>query len=136
MILADTSAWVEFDRATGSSADLRITNLIRDDGPLAVTEPVIMEIMAAARSKKQETDLRRLLLSFNLIRFDASIDFDGAVRLYRKCRLEGITPRGMVDCMIASVANRVRASLLTFDADLIRIARVAQIKIDDASLLQ
>ncbi len=37
MILADTSAWVEYDRATGSSADQRVADLIIADGPLMVT---------------------------------------------------------------------------------------------------
>ncbi len=46
MILADTSAWVEYDRATGSAVDRRLTALIRNEGPLAVTEPVIMEVVA------------------------------------------------------------------------------------------
>ena len=32
MILADTSAWVEYDRATGSAADQRIVELISTDG--------------------------------------------------------------------------------------------------------
>ena len=44
MILADTSAWVEYDRATGSAVDLRLRDLIAADGPIAVTEPVIMEM--------------------------------------------------------------------------------------------
>jgi len=39
VILADTSAWVEYDRATGSPVDRRLTELISTDGPLAVTEP-------------------------------------------------------------------------------------------------
>ncbi len=136
MILADTSAWIEFDRATGSSVDLRITELISNSGPLVVTEPIIMEIIAEARSQQHESDLRRLLLRFDLLGFDAAIDFEGAARLYRKCRLSGITPRGMVDCMIASVASRYEASLLTSDADLIRIAKIAQIDIDDASIFK
>jgi hypothetical protein len=34
---------VEYDRATGSAVDQRLTELIREDGPLAVTEPVLME---------------------------------------------------------------------------------------------
>ena len=46
MILADTSAWVEYDRATGSPVDLRLRDLIAADGPIAVTEPVIMEVLA------------------------------------------------------------------------------------------
>lgn len=49
MILADTSAWVEYDRATDSTADLRLAELIATDGPLMVTEPVLMEVLAGAR---------------------------------------------------------------------------------------
>jgi hypothetical protein len=40
VILADSSAWVEYDRATGSAADQRVAELIANDGPLMVTEPV------------------------------------------------------------------------------------------------
>ena len=50
MILADTSAWVEYDRATGSAVDLRLAELIAAEGPVAVTEPVIVEVLAGARS--------------------------------------------------------------------------------------
>ena len=91
MILADTSAWVEYDRATESAVDQRITSLIRLRGPLAVTEPVVMEVVAGARSDDRESDLRRLLLRFDLLRFDAAADFDAAARIYRDCRRAGPT---------------------------------------------
>lgn len=134
MILADTSAWVEFDRATGSAVDRRITQLIVDDGVLAVTEPVVMEVLAGARSEARESDLRRLLLRFELVRFDVAADFDGAVRVYRRCRAAGVTPRGIVDCMIAAVALRRGTILLARDADLDRVARVVGIPLDSASI--
>lgn len=134
MILADTSAWVEYDRATGSAVDERLTGLIRDDGPLAVTEPVLMEVLAGARDARRERALRRLLLRFDFLPFDAAADFEAAARIYRRCRREGITPRGMVDCLIASVARRHDATLLAHDLDLARIARVAGIDLDRASL--
>ena len=134
MILADTSAWVEFDRATGSAVDQRLTTLIAVDGPVAVTEPVIMEVLAGARSDRRESDLRRLLARFELLPFDVVADFDGAARLYRRCRRAGVTPRGMVDCMIASVAKRHEATLLAYDADLERVAQVVGIDLDAASL--
>ena len=133
MILADTSAWVEYDRATGSAVDLRLTALIAAEGPVAVTEPVIMEVLAGARSDAREADLRRLLLRFHLCPFDAIADFDGAVRIYRRCRQSGITPRGMVDCMIAAVARRHQATLLACDSDLGHVARVIGIDLDEAS---
>ncbi|GAC1479159.1 MAG: type II toxin-antitoxin system toxin ribonuclease VapC11 [Acidimicrobiales bacterium] len=135
MILADTSAWVEYDRATKSPVDERLTDLIASDGPVAVTEPVIMEIVAGARTDEREADLRRLLLRFALLAVDAAVDFDGAARIYRRCRAAGITPRGMIDCLIASVAHRHGATLLANDADLSRVARVIGITLDDASLI-
>ena len=134
MILADTSAWVEYDRATGSAVDQRLTALIESSGPLAVTEPIVMEVLAGARSDQREADLRRLLLRFDLLHFDAITDFDAAARIYRHCRRAGITPRGMIDCMIASVAWRRGAALLAHDTDVCRVARVVGIDVDEASL--
>ncbi len=134
MILADTSAWVEYDRASGSAVHLRLAELIDTAGPVAVTEPVLMEVLAGARDDRREADLRRLLGRFALLRFDAVTDFDGAVTIYRRCRAAGVTPRGMLDCMIAAVAWRAGATLLSHDADIDRVARVIEIELDDASL--
>ncbi len=134
MILADTSASVEYDRATSSSVDGRLGDLIENAGPIAVTEPVIMEVLAGARDAARETDLRRLLLRFERLRFDAVPDFDAAVRIYRRGRAAGVTPRGMVDCMIAAVAWRRGAALLAHDADIGRVAGVIGIELDPASL--
>jgi predicted nucleic acid-binding protein len=131
MILVDSSAWVEFDRATGSSVDSRLTQLVHDEAALAVTEPVLMEVVAGAVDDTQEADLRRLLGRFTLLSFDSVIDFDAAARIYRACRRVGVTPRGMVDCMIASVAWRHGAALLAQDVDLTRIAEVVGIDVDE-----
>jgi hypothetical protein len=93
-----------------------------------------MEVLAGARSDQRESDLRRLLLRFELLRFDVVADFDGAARLYRRCRRVGVTPRGMVDCMIAAVALRWGATLLAHDADMDRLAGATGIALDEASL--
>ena len=134
MILADTSAWVEYDRATGSAIHQRVRELIDASGSLAVTEPVLMEVLAGARDQEREEELRRLLSRCALLRFDAASDFEGAARIYRRCRLAGVTPRGMVDCMIAAVARRTHSVLLAHDMDMQRIAWVTGIDLDDASL--
>ena len=134
MILADTSAWVEYDRATGSTVDRRLTALIAAGGPVAVTEPIIMEVLAGAHNDQRVSDLRRLLLRFELLRFDVVADFDGAAHLYRRCRRAGVTPRGMVACMIAAVALRWGATLLAHDADMDRLAGATGIALDEASL--
>jgi predicted nucleic acid-binding protein len=135
MILADTSAWVEYDRATGTAVHRRMVQLIgTGEEELSVTEPVVMEVLAGARSHQRERDLRRLLLRFPLLRFDPASDFDAAARIYRRCRVAGITPRGMVDCMIAAVAWRCGASLLAQDLDLVRVCSVVGITMDQDSV--
>lgn len=80
MILVDTSAWVEFDRATGSRVDTALSDLIANTDEVAVQT--------------------------------------------------GVTPRGMVDCMIAAVAWRYEASILTSDADLTRVGEIMGIEVE------
>jgi NAD(P)-dependent dehydrogenase (short-subunit alcohol dehydrogenase family) len=46
--LIDTSAWIEYLRATGSSADAEVARLIEANAPIATTEPVIMEHLGRA----------------------------------------------------------------------------------------
>ncbi len=130
MILADTSAWVEFDRATGGPFDARMTELVGAGTELAVTEPVMMEVLAGARSDRQADDLRRLLLHATLLRLDPVADFDSAARIFTTCRRAGRTPRGLLDCLIAAVALRRGATVLAQDADLRRVADVMGIGID------
>lgn len=101
---------------------------------LVVTPPVLMEVLAGARSDEREAALRRLLLSFPVLPFDPASDFDSAVRIYRRCRQAGITPRGTVDCLIAGIARRSDAVLLAHDLDLDRVASVLGIEMDPASL--
>ena len=93
-----------------------------------------MEVLAGARDDQAEATLRRLMLRFELLKFDSVADFDAAATLYRRCRTNGITPRGLVDCMIAAVALRHGAVLLSHDADFDRLARAVGLALDEASL--
>lgn len=129
MILADTSAWIDYDRASDSDMDRALTDLIRTGGDLAVTEPVMMEVLAGARSARHHADLRRLLTSFRWIAADSVADFEGAAALYRQCRVAGVTPRGLIDCMIASIALRSGATLLADDRDFAEMAKVVPLRL-------
>lgn len=133
-VLVDTSAWVEFDRATGSTADDALTRLIEDEGPVAVTEPVMMEVCAGAGSARREQELRRLLTRFELLRLDPAADFNGATTVYRRCRAAGVTPRGLLDCLIVSVALRHDAQVLSWDRDMAHVAGVVDLELHQASL--
>lgn len=134
MILVETSAWVEYDRASGSTVDHRLTELIAEEGNIAVTEPVLMEMLAGARNDRESSQLRRLMTSFGWIAADPVADFEGAARVYRSCRTQGVTPRGLIDCMIASIALRTGSTVLTADRDFAQMAHVIPLRIDPVSV--
>ncbi len=130
MILVDTSAWVEYDRATGSAVDRHLTELIRAGGAeVTVTEPVLIEVLAGATDGDGLLRLRRLLTSFQWVPVDAVADFEGAAKIYRSCRAAGISPRGLIDCLVATIAVRTGYALLAADRDFASIARVVPLRL-------
>lgn len=130
MILVDTSAWVEYDRATDSAVDHHLTDLITRNADIAVTEPVLMEVLAGAKDDSAARRLRRMLLSFDWVTADAQVDFEAAAKVYRACRAGGVTPRGLIDCMIASIAIRSGAQVLAADGDFKRMAGIVPLPIE------
>ncbi|MGL5859320.1 MAG: PIN domain-containing protein [Angustibacter sp.] len=99
-------------------------------GPLAVTEPVVMEVLTGARDGRRHDALRRLLLRFRRIPVEAAVDFEAAALLYRRWSSGRGYPRSLVDCLIAAIALRSNAVLLCRDADLGRIAQVVGLRLD------
>lgn len=129
MILVDTSAWVEFLRATGSRAHLCLRAALEQDAELAGTDPILMELLAGARDEEDRDRLRRLLLGLEFLAVDGPADYEAAADLYRACRRAGETPRKLTDCLIAAVAIRNGAELLCEDADFPVIARHAPLRL-------
>jgi hypothetical protein len=120
VILVDTSAWIEFLRDTGSPVCDEVDRLLGKG--IAVTDPIIMEVLAGARDDAHLRNLRGMLARATLLRCE-SVDFETAALLYRACRANGETVRKLVDCLIAAVAIRHRARLLHADADFDVLAR-------------
>jgi predicted nucleic acid-binding protein len=129
VILVDSSAWVEFQRATGSRADRWLTAAIEADEPLATMGLILLEILAGARDEQQARDLRRLLDRCRFLPVEDPFDFESAAALYRACRREGITIRRLPDCLIAAVAIRTETPLLHQNADFDAIARHAPLTV-------
>jgi predicted nucleic acid-binding protein len=129
MILIDSSGWVEFLRATGSSTHLRVRSALEEQLELASTEVVVMEILAGARDDRDRNRLRRLLYAQTFLPVEGPTDYEQAAELYRLCRQGGETPRKLSDCLIAAVAIRNDVELLCEDADFATIARHAPLRI-------
>lgn len=132
MILVDTSAWVEFRRATGSAADERLQAALASGAVLATTGIVTMEFLAGARDEQDALELSRLLARCRFLPLEEPWDDEVAASIYRACRREGTTVRRMTDCLIAAVAIRSGARILHQDADFDAIARHAPLAIEAA----
>lgn len=124
-IIADSSAWIEFLRATGSRADQLIDELLETPDALLVTGPVVLEVLTGARNQNETARLRDLLARCEYAPVHDPVDFVGAAVIYRACRVAGKTLRGHADCLIAAVAMRLGAAVLHMDSDFNVIAEHA-----------
>lgn len=129
MILADTSAWVEFLRRTGSRTNLRMRELIADPNQVAVTDAVLMEVLAGARDTAYRDSLRRLIMRCRFAHTEGPRDYEAAAEIYLVCRRAGYTITSQIDCLIAAVAIRTELPVLHADGDFDAIARHTPLKI-------
>ena len=128
MILVDTSAWIEYLRATDSSEHRSLRDLIVRDAPLATTDPVVMELLAGAKDEHHVTRLKRFVLRFEHLPVEGLRDFEMAAALYHLCRRAGSSPRSLVDFLVAAVALREDVPVLARDRDFEVLSRVTGLR--------
>lgn len=127
-VLIDTSAWVEYFRATGSPAALEVRRLLSTDpGSVAMCEPIAMEILSGASDDRTYEKLKRLVNGLPSLTVDPAVDFRRAAAIYRGARRAGLTIRSIHDCLIAAVAIRHGVELLNRDADYDTIAALTSL---------
>lgn len=123
LLLVDTSAWVEYLRDTGSRASEEVGQLLaQDHARVATTPPVVMELLAGATSATGMAALERLAAGLPDLPIEPSLDWHTAAAAYRAARRTGTTVRGLMDCLIAAVAQRHGVTLVHRDADLAAVS--------------
>lgn len=128
LILADTSAWIEYLRQTETTVDVHLDGLVRRS-EVATTEPVAMEVLDGARDDDEHRRLRQMLGRAELLPITGFEDYESAARIRRRCRAAGDAPRSIVDCLIAAVAIRHQVPVLHRDRDFELIARHTALQI-------
>ena len=122
-LLVDTSAWVEYLRDSGSTACDEVGRLLRSSPDrLVLAPPVVMELLAGATSEAALSSLEQLTAALPVLALDDALDFAAAAAVYRAARSRGRTVRGLVDCLLAVLAQRHGATLVHRDADLATLA--------------
>ncbi|HUP69561.1 MAG TPA: PIN domain nuclease [Acidimicrobiales bacterium] len=123
MTLVDTSAWVEYLRATGSPVHHQVRNLLGSGSSIHTTDVVVMEVLAGGRDEAHTAQLRRLLSGCEFIATRGLGDFEEAAALYRRCRRGGETVRALTDCLVGAVAVRTGVAVLQAHRDFDVLAR-------------
>ena len=123
MIVVDTSAWIELLNGTGSPVHVRLREALRGDEEVCVTEIVVAEVLAGARSVQHTEQLRSMLLGFTLLPLRGLDGFEQAAALYRSCRWAGEAVRSIVDCLVAVPAIAAGAPVLHTGRDFGALAR-------------
>ena len=115
MLLADTSAWVEYLRGTGSPTAARLRAAIAANDVLVI-DPVYLEVMAGTRSPAIN-GTRLLLEAQHFETLMSRQDWLAAAEIYRRLRQRGVTIRSHMDALIAAVAIRLEVEVLHRDRD-------------------
>ncbi len=127
-LLVDTSAWLEFALHRESLAFDLVSAAVRDD-QAAVTAPVIAEVLAGVRGTSQVSKWRSALDHVAYLPLAERDDWEAAAAAYRACRERGVTPRSLLDCVIAAVALRNDVAVLHCDRDFDQIASCTGLKV-------
>jgi predicted nucleic acid-binding protein len=128
VILIDTSAWVEYFRATGSAASVEVRRLLLEEtDQVAMCEPVAMEVLSGAGDDSTYIKLERLVNGLPSLAVDGSIDFRAAAQIYRAAGRAGRTIRSINDCLIAAIAIRHSARIVHQDSDFEVIAAMTNL---------
>ena len=124
-MIVDTSAWIDYIRANGSHAHLRLRRAMQRKEALWIPAVVLQEVLQGARSPDHYLALQR-----DLDRLPAYEPEDvrelhrAAAMLYARCRWQGFTVRSPNDCVVAACAIAAGMPVLAQDRDFESLARV------------
>lgn len=119
MLLVDSSVWIQSLRAAPFPAFDEL--LSRRAAEFALTEPVLMEVLAGAR-RPDQVELTLTALPLRAVRPD--LDYLNAAALYRRARAAGVTIRSLEDCLIAAIALRHSDVVVHRDSDFEEISEL------------
>jgi predicted nucleic acid-binding protein len=124
-MMVDTSAWVEYIRATGSFCDLRLQQTLMRGDAVFVPAVVLQEVLQGARSPSHYMALQSELDQLPVFDpLDVHELHRQAGLLYARCRWQGVTVRSPMDCIVAACALEADIPLLARDSDFSDICRI------------
>lgn len=116
MILADSSAWINFLRDVPTWQTERLDSLLRADEVLA-GDLILLEVLQGLSSEAEANRVEARLRRLDLIEIGGRALASEAARNYRFLRRSGITIRSTIDTLIATRCINDGLMLLHSDRD-------------------
>jgi predicted nucleic acid-binding protein len=116
MILADTSAWIDFLKGKRSPAAQTLDRAAGEDA-LIVGDLILVELLQGYREGRELAALREDLRNFPMVSLCGPILAPKAADNYRLLRNRGITVRGTIDVIIATWCVENDVPLIHADRD-------------------
>ena len=75
LVIVDTSAWVEYLRATQSPTHHTLRSALVSDAPIATPAPVLMELLAGCITEESALDIQQLLARYEILAVEGLAHF-------------------------------------------------------------
>lgn len=124
-MIVDTSAIIEFLRATGSPSHRALAHALRAETALWIPAVVLQEVLQGARDASHFVRLQFQLDQLPIFEPEDACELHRqAALLYARCRWQGVTVRSPIDCVVAACALEADLPLLARDRDFADICRI------------
>jgi predicted nucleic acid-binding protein len=117
-VLVDTSVWVDFFNGHPSPQAETLANLIREEADLVTCGLIVSEVLQGLRRAKSLLAIESHFREMEWLSPKEPDTYLEAAELFRRLRLRGLTIRSTIACVIANLAARHDALILSKDRDL------------------
>jgi predicted nucleic acid-binding protein len=126
-LVVDSSAWIEFFRATGSTSHLAVLDAIRQR-EILVPDLVKLEVLRGFTDKKKYQLVNAQFSSFNVVEIGGSVAVSSAIKVNADLRKQGYTIRGTIDLLVGTWCLQNDVALLHCDRDFDAIEKCLGLK--------
>lgn len=116
MILADTSAWIEYLRGTNSKAATAVHGVLTD-GQMVLGDLILAELMRGMSSETESRTVWSLLRPLECVLLGGRDIAMTAAHNYRTLRARGITMPGTIDLLVGTWCIENGIALIHSDRD-------------------
>ena len=125
MVLVDTSVMISFLKGEENSSINKLIDLIDRDISFGINTFIYQELLQGVSTEIQFNKLKEYLDSLKFFELkNGRESYADAARIYYNCRINGITIRSTIDCLIAQTAIENNILLLHNDKDYTKISKI------------